>query len=206
MFTIVKDFRHEIVIEKSRFICTLKKVQNETEAQEFIKNTKKEFWDATHNCSAYVVDELSQRSSDDGEPSGTAGIPMLEVLRKNHLVQTAAVVTRYFGGIKLGAGGLVRAYTNSVAEAVRASGIAEIILFGRYSFMYDLNDVGRILNLLYQQQLFTVADVEYELRAKVILRMREEDKEQAEAWLTEHLNRPIELEQETQEFVEVPVG
>lgn len=206
MFIIVKDFRHEIVIEKSRFICTLKKVQNETEAQEFIKNTKKEFWDATHNCSAYVVDELAQRSSDDGEPSGTAGIPMLEVLRKNHLVQTAAVVTRYFGGIKLGAGGLVRAYTNSVAEAVRASGIAEIILFGRYSFMYDLNDVGRILNLLYQQQLFTVADVEYELRAKVILRMREEDKAQAEAWLTEHLNRPIELEQETQEFVEVPVG
>lgn len=206
MFTIVKDFRHEIVIEKSRFICTLKKVQNETEAQEFIKNTKKEFWDATHNCSAYVVDELAQRSSDDGEPSGTAGIPMLEVLRKNYLVQTAAVVTRYFGGIKLGAGGLVRAYTNSVAEAVRASGIAEIILFGRYSFMYDLNDVGRILNLLYQQQLFTVADVEYELRAKVILRMREEDKAQAEAWLTEHLNRPIELEQETQEFVEVPVG
>ena len=206
MFTIVKDFRHEIVIEKSRFICTLKKVQNEMEAQEFIKNTKKEFWDATHNCSAYVVDELAQRSSDDGEPSGTAGIPMLEVLRKNHLVQTAAVDTRYFGGIKLGAGGLVRAYTNSVAEAVRASGIAEIILFGRYSFMYDLNDVGRILNLLYQQQLFTVADVEYELRAKVILRMREEDKAQAEAWLTEHLNRPIELEQETQEFVEVPVG
>lgn len=206
MFTIVKDFRHEIVIEKSRFICTLKKVQNETEAQEFIKNTKKEFWDATHNCSAYVVDELAQRSSDDGEPSGTAGIPMLEVLRKNHLVQTAAVVTRYFGGIKLGAGGLVRAYTNSVAEAVRASGIAEIILFGRYSFMYDLNDVGRILNLLYQQQLFTVADVKYELRAKVILRMREEDKAQAEAWLTEHLNRPIELEQETQKFVEVPVG
>lgn len=206
MFTIVKDFRHEIVIEKSRFICTLKKVQNETEAQEFIKNTKKEFWDATHNCSAYVVDELAQRSSDDGEPSGTAGIPMLEVLRKNHLVQTAAVVTRYFGGIKLGAGGLVRAYTNSVAAAVRASGVAEIILFGRYSFMYDLNDVGRILNLLYQQQLFTVADVEYELRAKVILRMREEDKAQAEAWLTEHLNRPIELEQETQEFVEVPVG
>lgn len=84
--------------------------------------------------------------------------------------------------------------------------LRRLSFFGRYSFMYDLNDVGRILNLLYQQQLFTVADVEYELRAKVILRMREEDKAQAEAWLTEHLNRPIELEQETQEFVEVPVG
>ena len=78
MFTIVKDFRQEIVIEKSRFICTLKKVNSEAEAQEFIKAIKKEFWDATHNCSAYIVDEMAQRSSDDGEPSGTAGLPMLE--------------------------------------------------------------------------------------------------------------------------------
>ena len=116
MFTIVKDFRQEIVIEKSRFICTLKKVHSEAEAQEFIKTIKKEFWDATHNCSAYIVDEMAQRSSDDGEPSGTAGLPMLEVLRKNKLTNTAAVVTRYFGGIKLGAGGLVRAYSSSAAE------------------------------------------------------------------------------------------
>ena len=94
MFTIVKDFRQEIVIEKSRFICTLKKVNSEAEAQEFIKAIKKEFWDATHNCSAYIVDEMAQRSSDDGEPSGTAGLPMLEVLRKNKLTNTAAVVTR----------------------------------------------------------------------------------------------------------------
>ena len=105
MFTILRDYRNEIVIEKSRFICSLKKVKSEEEAQEFIKAVKKEFWDATHNCSAYLVDDLAQRSSDDGEPSGTAGIPMLEVLRKNNLTGTAAVVTRYFGGIKLGAGG-----------------------------------------------------------------------------------------------------
>ena len=106
MYTICKDYRKEIVIEKSRFICTLKKVHSEAEAQEFIKSIKKEFWDATHNCSAYIVDDLAQRSSDDGEPSGTAGIPMLEVLRKNGLTETAAVVTRYFGGIKLGAEGV----------------------------------------------------------------------------------------------------
>ena len=73
MYTICKDYRKEIVIEKSRFICTLKKVHSEAEAQEFIKSIKKEFWDATHNCSAYIVDDLAQRSSDDGEPSGTAG-------------------------------------------------------------------------------------------------------------------------------------
>ncbi len=205
MFTIVKDFRQEIVIEKSRFICTLKKVNSEAEAQEFIKAIKKEFWDATHNCSAYIVDEMAQRSSDDGEPSGTAGLPMLEVLRKNKLTNTAAVVTRYFGGIKLGAGGLVRAYTNSVAEAVRATGVAQKVLVSRFSFMYDLNDVGKILNILYQQQLFEIADVEYGLQAKVILKMKDSDKETAEAWLTESLNKVVQLEREGSEFIEVPL-
>ena len=205
MFTIVKDFRQEIVIEKSRFICTLKKVHSEAEAQEFIKAIKKEFWDATHNCSAYIVDEMAQRSSDDGEPSGTAGLPMLEVLRKNKLTNTAAVVTRYFGGIKLGAGGLVRAYTNSVAEAVKATGIAQKVLVSKFSFIYDLNEVGKILNILYQQQLFEIADVEYGLKAKVILKMKDSDKEAAEAWLTESLNKVVQLEREGSEFIEVPL-
>ena len=205
MFTIVKDFRQEIVIEKSRFICTLKKVHSEAEAQEFIKTIKKEFWDATHNCSAYIVDEMAQRSSDDGEPSGTAGLPMLEVLRKNKLTNTAAVVTRYFGGIKLGAGGLVRAYTNSVAEAVKATGIAQKVLVSKFSFIYDLNEVGKILNILYQQQLFEIADVEYGLKAKVILKMKDSDKEAAEAWLTESLNKVVQLEREGSELIEVPL-
>ena len=205
MFTIVKDFRQEIVIEKSRFICTLKKVHSEAEAQEFIKTIKKEFWDATHNCSAYIVDDMAQRSSDDGEPSGTAGLPMLEVLRKNKLTNTAAVVTRYFGGIKLGAGGLVRAYTNSVAEAVKATGIAQKVLVSKFSFIYDLNEVGKILNILYQQQLFEIADVEYGLKAKVILKMKDSDKEAAEAWLTESLNKVVQLEREGSEFIEVPL-
>ena len=205
LFTIVKDFRQEIVIEKSRFICTLKKVHSEAEAQEFIKTIKKEFWDATHNCSAYIVDEMAQRSSDDGEPSGTAGLPMLEVLRKNKLTNTAAVVTRQFGGIKLGAGGLVRAYTKSVAEAVKATGIAQKVLVSKFSFMYDLNEVGKILNILYQQQLFEIADVEYGLKAKVILKMKDSDKEAAEAWLTESLNKVIQLEREGSEFIEVPL-
>lgn len=205
MFTILRDYRNEIVIEKSRFICFLKKVKSEEEAQEFIKAVKKEFWDATHNCSAYLVDDLAQRSSDDGEPSGTAGIPMLEVLRKNNLTGTAAVVTRYFGGIKLGAGGLVRAYSGSVAGAVKECGLAEKILMSRFSFIYDVNSVGKILNILYQQSLFEIADVEYNMRAKVILLMRNDQKTEAEAWLTENLNKPIELELEGSEYVEVPV-
>lgn len=205
MYTIIKDYRKEILIEKSRFICTLKKVNSEAEAQEFIKAVKKEFWDATHNCSAYIVDDLAQRSSDDGEPSGTAGIPMLEVLRKNQLVGTAAVVTRYFGGIKLGAGGLVRAYSGSVAGAVKECGLAQRVLMSRFSFTYDVNSVGRILNIMYQQSLFAIADVEYGLQAKIILQMRDSQKEEAEAWLTERLNRTIELELEGSRYAEVPV-
>lgn len=206
MYTISRDYRKEIVIEKSRFICTLKKVSGETEAQEFIKAVKKEFWDATHNCSAYIVDDLAQRSSDDGEPSGTAGVPMLEVLRKNRLIGTAAVVTRYFGGVKLGAGGLVRAYSGSVAGALKECGLAERILMSRFSFTYDVNSVGRALNILYQQSFFTVADVEYGLRAKIILRMRDSQKAEAESWLTENLNRPVELELEGSEYAEIPVN
>lgn len=205
MYTIAKNWRKEIVIEKSRFICTLKKVNSESEAQEFIKEMKKEFWDATHNCSAYIIDDLAQRSSDDGEPSGTAGIPMLEVLRKNQLIATAAVVTRYFGGIKLGAGGLVRAYSGSVAGAVKECGIAKKILMSKFSFLYDVNNVGRILNILYQQNLFEIADVEYNLRAKIILKMQDTQKEEAETWLTEQLNQKIELNLESSEYAEVLV-
>ena len=149
MYTISRDYRKEIVIEKSRFICSLKKVHSEAEAQEFIKAVKKEFWDATHNCSAYIVDDLAQRSSDDGEPSGTAGIPMLEVLRKNGLTETAAVVTRYFGGILLGGGGLVRAYSHSAKLAVDAAGkvdfhdcvkikiTADYSLYGKISYAFS---------------------------------------------------------------------
>ena len=205
MFTIRRDYQKEIVIEKSRFICTLKKVASEEEAQEFIKAMKKEYWDATHNCSAYLVDALAQRSSDDGEPSGTAGIPMLEVLKKNDLVGTACVVTRYFGGIKLGAGGLVRAYSSSVAGALSECGLAERVLMTNYSFMYDTARVGRVLNVLYQQNLFEILDVEYGLKAKIILRMKDEEKEQAESWLTENLFEEIVLEKEGSEYAEVPV-
>lgn len=203
MLTIASDFRKEIVIEKSRFICSLKKVSNEEEAQEFIKAIKKEFWDATHNCSAYVVDELAQRSSDDGEPSGTAGIPMLEVLKKNGLIGTAAVVTRYFGGIKLGAGGLVRAYSGSVAGAIKECGLAERVLMSTFSFSVDTASVGKILNILYQQDMFSVYDVDYGLRANVFLNMRDSQKEEAEEWLTEHLNKKVELTKEFEEYVEV---
>ena len=119
--TIANEFRTEYIIEKSRFIATIAPVSTEEEAQAFIQRMSKEFWDATHNCTAYAIGprQEQQRSSDNGEPSGTAGKPMLEVLKKTAITSVAVVVTRYFGGIKLGAGGLIRAYSHSVAKAVQ---------------------------------------------------------------------------------------
>ena len=118
--SVSKEFRHEYIVDKSRFITTISPCTTEEEAQAFISRINKEFWDATHNCTAYALGpkQEQQRSSDNGEPSGTAGKPMLEVLKKTGITNVAVVVTRYFGGIKLGAGGLIRAYSHSVAETL----------------------------------------------------------------------------------------
>ena len=119
--SVAKEFRHEYIVDKSRFITTIYPCTTEEEAQAFIGRINKEFWDATHNCTAYALGpkQEQQRSSDNGEPSGTAGKPMLEVLKKTGVTNVAVVVTRYFGGIKLCAGGLIRAYSHSVAETLR---------------------------------------------------------------------------------------
>ena len=197
----------EIIEKKSRFIATVRPVESEEEALDFIAAMKKKYWNATHNVFAYQIGERNelQRFSDDGEPQGTAGMPVLSVLKGEDIKDTAIVVTRYFGGTLLGTGGLVRAYSGSVAGAVGECGLAQKILMSRFSFLYDVNHVGRILNVLYQQDLFEIADVVYDLRAKVILKMRDEQKQEAEEWLTEHLNQKIELELEGSEYAEVPV-
>ena len=113
------------IIERSEFICRIKHVDNEQEAKDFIAEVRKEESLATHNCYAYIADDkgLIQKFSDDGEPSGTAGMPMLSVLKNKKLFKIVAVVTRYFGGIKLGAGGLVRAYSGAVSECLKKAQI-----------------------------------------------------------------------------------
>ncbi len=127
--TIKKDVQNETVIERSRFICTLKRVDGEDDAKEFVSQIKSKYPDANHNCYAYIADEgaFYVKFSDDGEPQGTAGLPMLETLKAMGLKKVAAVVTRYFGGIKLGTGGLARAYSDGVKQAVLKSGISECL-------------------------------------------------------------------------------
>ncbi len=129
-FAVKGETQNEIVIEKSRFICSVKRVDGEDEAKAFVTSIKEKYPDATHNCYAYIADEngFYIKFSDDGEPQGTAGMPMLEVLKNKKLFCTAVVVTRYFGGVKLGAGGLVRAYSDCTAKGVEKCGIVENIL------------------------------------------------------------------------------
>ena len=118
-------YRSEITVKKSRFICSLKGDVTKKEAEAFIQSIKKEFPDARHNCFAYVIDENTFRYSDDGEPQGTAGIPMLEVIKRKGLSQSVLVVTRYFGGILLGAPGLVSAYTECAVNGIENAKLAK---------------------------------------------------------------------------------
>ena len=125
MKTIKKNQTNEIVIKNSRFITLLIKINSEEEIKDILQKTKITYPDATHYCYAYVTENIN-KSSDDGEPAGTAGVPMLNVLLKNDLTNILAITVRYFGGIKLGAGGLVRAYTKSLTETIKNSKIVEI--------------------------------------------------------------------------------
>lgn len=148
--TVKEDGQHSLEIKKSRFICQLFRITSDNQAQEIIAKVKKEHFKATHNCHAYLVGENNeiQRSSDDGEPSGTAGLPMLEVLRKRELINTLAVVTRYFGGTELGKGGLIRAYGGVVSEALDAVGIVEGHLQQELSLSIDYPQHPKLENYL----------------------------------------------------------
>ena len=145
-----KNAQKEIVIEKSTFIGTAQMIENEEQALEFIQAMKKKYYDATHNVYAYVLgdDNNIQRFSDDGEPSGTAGIPVLEVLKKNDLRNICIVVTRYFGGIKLGKGGLVRAYGKGAVAALEASEIIWRRLYQVVEVNVDYTLLGMMQNQL----------------------------------------------------------
>ena len=127
--SVAKDVKNEIIIEKSRFITSLKRVYGEDDAKAFVQEIKGKYPDATHNCYAYIADEggFFAKFSDDGEPQGTAGLPMLETIKAKSLKQVAVVVTRYFGGVKLGTGGLARAYADCVKKAVEKAGVKNVV-------------------------------------------------------------------------------
>lgn len=145
-YTVKEYGEHEIIIQKSRFIAQIKRAESENEAQEFIQTIKKKNWNASHNCSAYLIGEHDQiqKANDDGEPGGTAGVPILEVLKKRNLKDTVVVITRYFGGIKLGAGGLIRAYGKATSEGLDEVGIVERRLMQIIIVKVDYTWLGKL--------------------------------------------------------------
>jgi len=147
---VIEGGEGEIVEKKSRFIATVQPVETEEEAVAFIDSMKKKYWDARHNCSAFVLGSKNEitRCSDDGEPGGTAGRPMLEVLLGQEVTNVAVVVTRYFGGVLLGTGGLVRAYTKAVQEGLKNSQIATLAYGTLVQIETDYNGIGKLQYIL----------------------------------------------------------
>lgn len=162
LITIKSAHETEIVINKSRFIASIYPAETEEEAKAFIQSKKKEHHDATHNCSSYIIGPtmLIQKANDDGEPSGTAGVPMLEVLKKQQLHNVVVVVTRYFGGIKLGAGGLIRAYGSAVSQVIKEIGRIILLEAIPFKITLDYDQTGRFEHEL-QQTDYQLVDTSY---------------------------------------------
>ena len=179
----------EIIEKKSRFIATVKPVKSEEEAVSFINETKKKYWDARHNCSAFVIGKRQEltRCSDDGEPAGTAGRPMLDVLLKEDIHDAAVVVTRYFGGVLLGTGGLVRAYQQATKQGLLASDIIEKQDGSILLIRTDYTGIGK-LQYLFAREKITVIDTEYAADVLVKAVIPEADRERIEKIITEQTN------------------
>ncbi|MFM9319702.1 YigZ family protein [Streptococcus sp. ST16] len=205
--TIKEDGQVQEEIKKSRFICHAKRVYSEEEARDFITAIKKEHYKATHNCSAFIVGERSEikRTSDDGEPSGTAGVPMLGVLENHNLTNVCVVVTRYFGGIKLGAGGLIRAYAGSVALAVKEIGIIEIKEQAGIAIQMSYAQYQEYGNFLREHKL-TEIETNFTDQIDTIIYVDKEEKENIKAALVEFFNGKVTLTDQGLREVEVPVN
>ncbi|MBZ2110141.1 MULTISPECIES: YigZ family protein [Streptococcus] len=205
--TIKEDGQVQEEIKKSRFICHAKRVYSEEEARDFITAIKKEHYKATHNCSAFIVGERSEikRTSDDGEPSGTAGIPMLGVLENHNLTNVCVVVTRYFGGIKLGAGGLIRAYAGSVALAVKEIGIIEIKEQAGIQIHMTYAQYQEYGNFLKEHNLIEL-ETNFTDQVDTMIFIDKEKKDGIKADLIEFFNGKVTLTDKGLREVEVPVN
>lgn len=193
--TVYEGGEAEIIEKKSRFIATVKSVKSEEEAIAFIESLKKKYWNATHNCSAYVIGEHFhiQRCSDDGEPSGTAGKPMLDVLLGEEIHDVAVVVTRYFGGTLLGTGGLVRAYSGATKEGLAASTIITKMHGSKLSVQTDYTGLGKIQYILGQRGL-KILDSVYTDKVELMVLLPEESVNPVMAEITEGTNGQAVME------------
>ena len=202
---IAKDYEHEIVIEKSRFICHIKRVFSQEEALNFIHDINKKHAKANHNCIAYQIGNRNeiQKANDDGEPSGTAGIPMLDVLKRQDIRNCLVIITRYFGGIKLGSGGLIRAYSRVTSETIKVCGLVRceimksIFIECDYSLAEKLQ--GRIINAGYD-----LGQPNYSEKVKLEILVTINESESFCEWITDLSNNEVTITIGDTSFKEIP--
>lgn len=195
----------ELVIKKSRFICTIQRAHSEDEALQIIQQVSDQNRKANHNCFAYLIgdhDEI-QRESDNGEPSGTAGVPILESLQLAKLHNVIAIVTRYFGGIKLGAGGLIRAYSNVTTKAVHQAGLIERVLQSTINITSTYAQHDQLLYFLKEHQL-TVGNEEYGVNVTTEVFINQTELSAIIDQLTNLFNDQLQIEQGEDRYNEIP--
>ncbi|QPQ37296.1 YigZ family protein [Lysinibacillus sp. JNUCC-52] len=193
----------EIIISKSRFLTYIERAESEEDAMLFIERIKKMHHNATHNCSAYIIGEHDyiQKANDDGEPSGTAGVPMLEVLKKQGLKDTVVVVTRYFGGIKLGGGGLIRAYGKATTEGLLAAQVVERKLHHLMKIVIDYTWLGKVENEI-RNSAYSLEEIRYLEGVEIIVSVLKEEENQFTNWITELTNGQASVSFESAQFIE----
>lgn len=202
--TISKDSEVMIIEKKSKFIATVYKVESSQEAENYLVQLRKKYYDATHNCFAYQIGKKNeiQKASDDGEPQGTAGKPILEVLKGEDIKNTLICVTRYFGGTLLGTGGLVRAYGKAAKEGLLAAGIVEKRCIYLYDIKIPYTLVGKVQYLLGEKN-YTIREMTYLEDVNFQVEVLINESEQFEKWLTEKTNAGVEITRGEQDFIEV---
>lgn len=203
-YTTVGDSANaEILIQKSRFIGHAARAETEQQALDFIDSIKLLHRTATHNCSAYLIGEHDsiQKANDDGEPSGTAGFPMLEVLKKQGLKDTVLVVTRYYGGIKLGSGGLIRAYGKSASAAIAAAGVVERKLHHLMKASIDYTWLGKLENEI-RQSPYPLDRLEYTEGVDIYIYVPVEKEQEIIDWINEMTNGQADVSITSSEFLE----
>lgn len=205
--TIGKTGQHELIIKKSKFICSLARTETVEEAQKFIEQVSKKYHDATHNTYAYTLglNDNQVKASDNGEPSGTAGIPELKALQLMKLKNVTAVVTRYFGGIKLGAGGLIRAYSNSVTEAAQNIGVVKCVMQQLIQFSIPYNRIDEINHYLEENRI-SIASQKYTTNVTIQIYLDLDQIQKVEDSLINLLSGKVEFNKLDQRFNEIPVS
>lgn len=197
----------ELIIQKSRFLTYVSRAETEQQAQDFINNIKEKHKSANHNCSAYIIGEHDniQKANDDGEPSGTAGVPMLEVLKKQGLQDTVVVVTRYFGGIKLGGGGLIRAYGKATTEGIDAAIVVERKLHHLMKISIDYTWLGKVENEV-RNSVYPLKEINYVDLVEVMVFTKADEEETFINWMAEMTNGQAKIELVEKEFLEFTVN